>query len=446
MQTPALLKLVLDGQAWSVSGLIYGLEELLDDEGRPVSERRAPSAVKQGVTIELRRCPYQDDRHGQPMNVSALAQITKHLDAVLEDIRAFRSSATSLGAGAAAASPGGDDFSDVLCAVIDQLAGPAVHVLRQRDVVPPVPARCAVGHKLAAGYFGVVREILCGAALGEPCPRTVAGVMQHVRKTRALHGASEVCAGPLPLIERTTDVLLRGQSDRRVPDARVAIAAALTQQVRLSIAWEIFDGACERALLLGHLHDIEWMPRTTIVRRALTTRIDELRAAPRVFTIAGALQALPGAGGAALLAGVRTAYASLLSGAAAAPQDTARADDSAQTLAELLARDEGAIALASGAPRDPIAAHLAGYFSGYRATLAALFAEELRLRQLLGYDARPPLRTNGVLFPAPRTLRWAEMLLGHWLRCTPTAQPAIIVSNPRRVVTLIAGDTPPEER
>lgn len=416
MPAPSLLSAALKQEPWALSALIYGLDELLDDEGRPVSERRAPSLVKQGVVMELKGCPYHDERQGKPMNVSALAQITKHLDSVLSDIRAF-----------AAALPGdAQTWQRVLIVVLDQLAGPAVHVLKCRDIVPPVPARTAVGHKLAAGYFGVVRELLARQAQGEQHEVSVASLLRFVKETRALIGESEVCAGPPHLLARVSEALLQGAASPLPSPAlssRSELATALAQQVGLSIAWELFDAASERHLLRELLHRQVLQPRTEIVRRELDRRLGELAEPTRPAQWPHAAAAVPLAvPGSAELADL------LRSGGA---PDPAFAMTSAK-LSELLTLDEGALQLVDEARRAPVAGCLAGYFLTYRRVVAVLFTLEQRLRELLGYAPVAPMKLNGVVLPAPKSLRWAEMLLGHKLRCLPARAPELALSSPRR--------------
>ena len=63
--------------AWSVSAVVFDLNDIVDNEGRPVSERRADAAARAGVEMEMRQCPYAGIRHDKWMNVSALAQISR---------------------------------------------------------------------------------------------------------------------------------------------------------------------------------------------------------------------------------------------------------------------------------------------------------------------------------------------------------------------------------
>lgn len=426
MAAQSLLSAALHQEPWAVSALIYGLDELIDDEGRPVSERRAPSLAKQGVAMELKACPYHDERQGKPMNVSALAQITKHLDAVLGDIRAF-----------AGALPGQRaQWRRVLIVVLDQLAGPAIHVLKTRDMVPPVPARVAVGHKLAAGYFGVVREILAREAQGEQRVVSVESLGRFVKETRALIGESEVCAGPPHLIGRVSEALIDGGATpaaSQVPPARIDIATALSHQVGLSIAWELFDAAIERHLLFGEVARDVLHPRTEIVRRELDRRLVELADPKRSPPLESAAAAVPPE--APTAGALRTRLGSRGTQDAAFPQ-------AAEKVAELLALGEGGLQLLDASRRDSVARCVTGYFLTYRSVVVALFTLEQRLRQLLGYAPEAPMKLNGVVLPAPKCMRWAEMLLGHKLRCPTRLTPELALSSPRRPPVVLVPGSP----
>jgi hypothetical protein len=412
------LEAALRDDPWAVSGLLYGQDALLDEEGRPVSERRAPSVVKQGVPIELRRCPYHDERLGQPMNVSALAQITRHLDEVLEDIGSFRSSLPSNYGG----------WQALLVAVLDQLAGPALYVLRARGPTL-VPAKLSVGHKLAAGFFGVVCDLLSADAQGDRRAVTVDSVLTFVHERRALIGASEVCAGPIHLIARTTEILLHGCSAQRVPSERVAIAEALAAQVGLGLAWDLFDAAVERRILLHDLVREQLRPRTEIIRRALDQRFTALAKSSCPPTEEQAAKAVPMT---AVLADPEELRTLFLQGGAAERAHAA----TAIVVEDLLAHGEGAIELLDIGLRRPLAQRLAGYLLAYRIVVARLFSLELLLRKALNYPEDVPMQLNTVIFPLPKSLRWFEATTGHRLLCTPAVAPELFLLNHQRRVQL----------
>src|SRR5579862_7211937 len=68
------------------------LRGLLDADGRPLGEVKAPARSAAGIATELAACDYADARSESdlPMNVSALLQINEHWRTVLGTIRSIR--------------------------------------------------------------------------------------------------------------------------------------------------------------------------------------------------------------------------------------------------------------------------------------------------------------------------------------------------------------------
>lgn len=63
-----------------------------DDEGRPIRESRTPPELLKEGEIELKQCPYPGSRHlhANPMNVSALRQMSAHWDELIDCIGFLR--------------------------------------------------------------------------------------------------------------------------------------------------------------------------------------------------------------------------------------------------------------------------------------------------------------------------------------------------------------------
>lgn len=413
----------MSDEAWSASGMIYAVEYLLDDEGRPVSERRAANRVKAGVPMELKSCPYRDERKGHPMNVSALAEITRHLDPVLDDVRAFRSARTSTEAG----------WNPMFAAVVDQLSGPALHLLRTRDPSALIPARRAVGHKLAAGFYGVVRGLLREQALGRERAITVEEVLSYVKSSRSLIGASEACAGPLHLIAKATAVFLGEGEETGAPHGKVSaehveIIDALCAQLRLGVLWELFDLQMERSLLLEAFARGEVIRRNPYIERVLGERLQELgdrapqeREGLEVIALPQRLSSASRLRLQALLSG-REVYDST------APIVT--------TLLEVMTRGEVALELREEAQREAVARNVARYFLAYRELLSAHAELERTIRERLGYSVDIPLRPNALIVPIPTMFRWTQAVLGHRLEVQPESPGAFALRNHRRTVAL----------
>lgn len=378
------LRGVRRGEPWAFAALVHGeLDDLLDDDGRPLGERRATSPAKTGVPFVLKACPYDDARLGRPMNASALAQVTRNTAAVLDELASFR----------AAADLDAPRWEDVLTAVLHLLGAPATFLLRT-DGASTVPTKLAAAHKLGAGYFGVVRAIVSEAARGHVLPVTPEALLEHAHRTHALLGASEVCAGPPAMLLHATHVLLHGRPGARpLADHRAyQVAKLFRQQVQLGIAWEHFDRALESMVL------------RTVARSRLRTdfyarRIQErqaIRAEAPESTTAHAVAAIPFDLSASESDGLREAFAS---------RTSTRIDIPA------LGDDGGAAAL-DGADREQLVQWLSDYLVAQTAVMSALRSLEHALREALSVKSSAPTALHSTIFPRPAALHWLETSLG----------------------------------
>lgn len=380
----------LNGQAWSVSAILFDLTDLLDEEGRPISERRADAAVRAGVEMEMRECPYAGIRQGQWMNMSALVQVTTHYNAVMAEIAAFRRQS---GAGAHA-------WSDILAAVLDQLARPTLHLLQQRDARSPVPGRVAVGHKLAAGYFGVMRTLHERLALGAELPVSTQALLDLVDETGALVGPAEVCAGSPQMIRNASTILVEGGPDKDVelPAARLVMARCLALQFQLGIVWQYYDRGHLWELIHGATRQ-QLVPGNLSMTRKLERAAAEIApAAPPRPDAARLPVALDGA---------------LRERLAAALQDAAEAQLLEVDIrsAELLLGEAGSAIRYAGAAA-PFALRVARYLAVRRLFVDTLSQLERELRTQLGYPLDTPVRLGATVFPMPQALPWYELVLG----------------------------------
>ncbi|HEY6096398.1 MAG TPA: hypothetical protein VIU93_15765 [Gallionellaceae bacterium] len=376
--------------AWSVSAVMFDLNDMVDDEGRPISERRADPAVRAGVEMEMRQCPYHDARHGKWMNASALAQVTQYYTPVLEELAAFRRQVNGADA----------SWSDILAGVIDQLARPAIYLLQQRSERGPVPAQMAVGHKLAAGMFGVLRSLHERHAVGVNVPVSGASFMQLVDETGALVGASEVCAGSLKMIDKVSIALVEGKSDSQVgiDRTRVDIARCLALQVQMGIFWELYDRVHLWSLLRG-----EHRQRLRPFNDFLVRKLDQDAAALAALAPARPDGArLP----AALDAQARIRLADALRDEAAAHVQ----EEDVRAATALL--NEPGSAIRYDAEVAPFAQRVARYLGTHRLFVDELSRLELELRSYLGFAADAPIRLGGAVFPMPQALPWYELILG----------------------------------
>lgn len=379
----------LNGGAWSVSAVVFDLNDMLDDEGRPISERRADAVVRAGVEMEMRECPYSGIRHGHLMNVSALVQISHYFNHAAAEMAAFRREA-------------GPDASwfDMLACIVDLLSQPAIYLLQQRDAAGPVPARTAVCHKLAAGFFGVLRGIHERLAVGAEVPLTVDGLLQVVDEMGALVGASEACAGSPQMIRRACTALMDGipASTAGIGPARLSLARCLALQVQLGIFWNLYDQVHLWALIRGPLRE-HLTPGNNFLKSKLTEASNGLAPLPPKIPV-GAM--LPNA----LDPKLRQMLADALCDHAV-PQVLEQDVQSATLLLETpgsVIRYDGEIA--------PLAMRVACYLNVHRLVTAELSRLEQDLRTHLGFPSGTPVRLGPAVFPIPQALTWYEHILG----------------------------------
>jgi len=385
----------LDEKAWSVSAVIFDLNAMHDDEGRPISERRADAMARVGVEMEMRKCPFNDIRDNKWMNVSALTQIAHYYNDVLAEMAAFRSKTKNNN------SP--DSWDDILAGVVDLLAGPAIYLLQQRNLQDPVPAKIAVGHKLAAGMFGVLHDLNERLALGDTIPVTTDSFLNLIDETGALVGASEACAGSMPMIRKACTALLEGIADTCVEldPLRFDLARCLALQVRLGSFWYLYDRFHLWSLVVG-----EYRNQLIPFNRFLERKIE--------YAGSTLTKHLPPKANSAMLPS--TLDAKLRKTLAAALNNTADPQILQQdlhTVTELLNETDNAICY--NGDTELFAINIANYLNAYRLFKAEISRVELELRKHLGFSAEPPILLGTAVFPSPKALHWYELILGRKL-------------------------------
>ena len=376
--------------AWSVSEVVFDLNDMVDDEGRPISERRADAAVRSGVKMEMRQCPYAGIRHDKLMNFSALEQISRYYNPVLEEMAAFRRQTEGTQA----------TWSDILAGVIDQLARPAVYLLQQRNVHGPVPAQMAVGHKLAAGFFGVLRGLQERLALGANLPVTAESFLNMVDELGALVGASEVCAGSPQMIRKVSTALVEGSSDSQVEIERLRfdIARCLALQMQLGVFWQLYDSVHLWPLIRGEFRE-HLVPCNNFLALKLERAEDGVNAL-----------APPPPLGASLPVALDEQLRSRLANALLDAADAQELDEDTRTAIELLNEPGSAIRYEGEAA--PFALRVAHYLHARRLFVGEISRLELELRGYLGFSADTAIKLGAAVFPTPQALPWYELVLG----------------------------------
>ncbi len=409
----------LESEPWSIADLFRQLDVALDAEGRPLSERRATIEARRGVVFDVGNAAYGDERDGMLMNVSALQQITAHLKAVVADIRGFH---------ALSGNPP-PSWPMVFTTVVDQLVGPVLHQLTRPDV--PIPALRAVGHKLAAGYFGVLRNLFIELANGRALEPSAENLLAFVEETRALVGASEACAGPPKQIAFVARVLFGHGSTGAQPVSdswRLPVARALATQIRVGIAWELFDRMAEQAII-GR-EGCAMSPKNPFIGKQLEGRRAELGEQAPGLGIDAAIRALPETLSKEGLAQLGAAFSSFVQ---AAPATITAA------MAEVLTAREGALLIDEESQVSFLAERLAQY-ALIRCKVTDVLEElETEVRVALGLPASDPVRFASLVFPAARTQRWFEALLGYRFRFGGRGRRALELVRPQRTIAVALG-------
>ena len=379
--------------AWSVSAVIFDLDDKLDDEGRPISERRADVATRVGVEMEMRECPFSGIRQNQLMNVSALTQITQYYNPVLAEMTAFKRQTDSENS----------SWNDVLEGVIDLLAGPAIYLLQQRNSQDPVPAQMAVGHKLAAGMFGVMRGLYERLALGNKFPVTVDSFLDLVDEMGSLVGASEVCAGSPQMIRKASEALLEGNfdSDVQLDPLRFDLARCLALQVQLGIFWSLYDRVHLWSLLRGEFRE-HLRPCNDFLQRKIEHAEKDLNELAPSRPNGSMLPKI-------LDPQLQQKLADALNDAA----DPKTLEEDVSVASKLLNEPGSPISYDSAV--EPLAMRIANYLNTYRLFEAELSRVELELRGHLGFPLDTPIKLGAAVFPFPQALPWYELILGRRL-------------------------------
>lgn len=400
----------LAGEPWAFTRLLQGIPDVLDTEGRPLGERRASPPAKVGVEIELRPCPYSDARRGQPMNLSALKQVMAHWDDVVGDIQTFHRQLP-------ATLHGRFRF---LALVADQLARPAAFLLEVGDPRARVPAARAVAHKLAAGFFGAANGQLPELSGGSPRARTEQ-LLAEVFDRELLFGASEVCAGPLNLIERASVALVTSDAAGTEPSTpRAERAVLLATQLRVGTFSTAEDEAFERELL-SLVRDGSLRPRNDYMRRAIERRSEELAARPltpnRELTIP------------------EDACPEILTELRSATSDPEGFDRRCRDpIVEALAHPADAALEVTPAVRSRLIEETVRYLARRRATIRVQWRLEMALRATFRRRLEGALRPNALLLPSGGAGRWLDAALGHRIEMRVDPEPAVRLWNPKRSI------------
>jgi|GEM_PF-7053682 len=220
---------VLEAPEYYWMSLMGALLPYRDDEGRPLGEEMAPSAVQAGVPMEMRECPYAGSRrkHAHPMNVSSLRQFNQHWPAVVGGLAELRNAYLQ---GVKRPLEGPTTMIDLWKFSRLGIALPAWLLRRARAPMPDgqLPAVTAILYRMLLGINRVAHLqvlIIISAGLYEQMEALDPAVLYEFTDANDLFvGMNSVCAGPKGLIEDSFRVLIDGKPPA---NADVSVVRAL---------------------------------------------------------------------------------------------------------------------------------------------------------------------------------------------------------------------------
>lgn len=200
-----------------------------DAEGRLIREGRTPPQFVQPGEIEYKACPYSGARLGQPMNVSALRQMSAHWDDILAALAVVRVAYAEQRGAAMPAAPALLDLWRV-----GQLGSalPWFYLLRG-DGETRAPVYAAALAKVTLGVGLWAQRLLVDQLSGAwtPIPLTPQAIYASTESNGTLLGETEVCSGPEKLMLRFFEVLVAGTPETTSPP----IAALVLERERVML-------------------------------------------------------------------------------------------------------------------------------------------------------------------------------------------------------------------
>jgi len=171
-----------------------------DDEGRPVREGRTPPEYLRPDDIEWKPCLYPGSRYmAQPMNVSALRQMSEHWDAMLGALGFVRDAYTRARGGYDA------DLFDIWRVAHLGSALPWFHILKGE--LAPAPLAALSKATLGVGIWAARLFVKTREGWLPPARFTSQEILDLSEETGTLIADTEVCSGPAKMLLAFFDVL-----------------------------------------------------------------------------------------------------------------------------------------------------------------------------------------------------------------------------------------------
>jgi hypothetical protein len=201
------------------SMLMGEVNDLIDEDERPIGEIRSNASVRANVITEYRACRYSGSRgqSGLLINFSALKQAIRSWPRVLGTVEYVRTAYLDRYPT--------DELSLLELARVSGvgLLLPAYIIFREpsRVTAGQVPVFVSVTHKLLAGVFSLTKNLLlCQVAMGNPYDKVLADantLYDFAELSGMLVGktGTEVCAGTPGMIDEILSILVRGESKEK---------------------------------------------------------------------------------------------------------------------------------------------------------------------------------------------------------------------------------------
>lgn len=228
--------------------LLADVNDVLDEQGRPIGEIRASESVRREIKSEYVLCPYSGSRSHTPhlMNVSALDQVTSNWPSVLGILQYVRKAYVRKAYVADSASELPlIELARIAAAV---LSVPAYVLYSEPCSLPSrsVPAPFAAAHKMCAGLFGLCKNrLLSEVAAGKPyeeVTESAHSLYRFAEESAALLSRTgiEACAGPPVLMNDALSLLVAG-SCRSAIDTGLAESLINSQESLIEYAAAVID-------------------------------------------------------------------------------------------------------------------------------------------------------------------------------------------------------------
>jgi len=200
---------------------------------------------------------------------------------------------------------------------------------------------------------------------------------------------------------------------------RINIAHHLVKQVRLGLAFGVYDNIMEARFLRRWGPELD--PHNSFIGKRLVLARMKVVEQPKIPGHAPTLL-LPRNNGASSL---EQAIMSLMHPS----QDNHAPTAAVRLYAAILRCREGALRIDNGSAVDVLALEIANYVECLRRLSQYQWELEMEIRSELGLPLTTPVKLGSLQRPLPAFLDWIEALLGYKIICEPAQRPTVTLRN-----------------